>query len=38
VAGSGLREFAGTMPEQQLIEEIGLAIAVHRRSRRGEDR
>jgi hypothetical protein len=35
VDGSGLREHAGTMPDQQLIEEIGLAIAIHRRSRRG---
>ena len=30
-----LREHAGAMPEQKLIEEIGLAIAIHRRSRRG---
>ena len=30
-----LREYAGTMPDQQLIEEIGLALAIHRRSRRG---
>ena len=26
-----LREYAGTIPDAQLIEEIGLAIAIHRR-------
>ena len=26
-----LREYAGIVPDKQLIEEIGLAIAVHRR-------
>jgi len=25
-----LREFTGTVPDGQLIEEIGLAIAIHR--------
>jgi hypothetical protein len=35
IAERMLREYVGTMPDQQLIEEIGLAIAVHRRSRRG---
>jgi hypothetical protein len=29
-----LREYHGTIPDRQLIEEIGLALAVHRRSRR----
>ena len=29
-----LREYAGTISDRQLIEEIGLALAVHRRSRR----
>ena len=33
-----LREYAGTMPDQQLIEEIGLAIAIHRRGCRGSVR
>jgi hypothetical protein len=28
-----LREFAGTIPDGQLIEEIGLAIAIYRRQR-----
>jgi hypothetical protein len=35
IAERMLREHAGAMPEQKLIEEIGLAIAIHRRSRRG---
>ena len=35
IAERMLREYDGTMPDQQLIEEIGLAIAVHRRGRRG---
>ena len=26
-----LREYAGTIPDAQLIEEIGFALAVHRR-------
>ena len=26
-----LREYAGTIPDAQLIEEIGLALAVHQR-------
>lgn len=25
-----LREYGGTIPDAQLIEEIGLALAVHR--------
>ena len=28
-----LREYGGSVPDPQLVEEIGLAIAVHRRSR-----
>ena len=28
-----LREYAGAIPDRQLIEEIGLALAVHRRGR-----
>jgi len=28
-----LREYHGTIPDAQLIEEIGLAIAVHRQAR-----
>ena len=35
IAERMLREHAGTMPDQQLIEEIGLAIAIHRRGCRG---
>ena len=27
-----LREYAGTIPDKQLIEEIGLALAIHARS------
>jgi hypothetical protein len=27
-----LRQYAGTIPDKQLIEEIGLALAIHRRS------
>ena len=34
IAERMLREYAGTMPDAQLIEEIGLAIATHRRGRR----
>jgi hypothetical protein len=26
-----LRELGGTMPDRQMIEEIGLALAIHRR-------
>jgi len=26
-----LREYAGTIPDKQLIEEIGLALAIHSR-------
>ncbi len=29
-----LREYGGTIPDAQLIEEIGLALAIHRRSAR----
>ena len=28
-----LREFTGAVPDDQLIEQIGLAIAIHRRQR-----
>ena len=31
-----LREFSGSIPDNQLMEEIGLAIAIHRRSSRGD--
>lgn len=31
IAARLLREYGGTMPDRQLIEEVGLAIAVHRR-------
>ncbi len=31
IAEGMLREHAGTVPDAQLIEEIGLAIAVYRR-------
>jgi len=30
IAERMLREYAGTVPDAQLIEEIGLAMAVHR--------
>lgn len=33
IAERMLREYAGTVPDKQLIEEIGLAIAIHRRGR-----
>ena len=29
-----LRQLHGTMPDKQLIEEIGLALAIHRRGQR----
>ena len=29
-----LRAYNGTIPDAQLLDEIGLAIAVHRRGRR----
>jgi len=29
-----LREYGGTVPDQQLIEEIGLALAIRSRARR----
>jgi hypothetical protein len=32
IIGRMLREYGGTIPDKQLIEEIGLALAVHRRS------
>ena len=35
IAERMLRECAGTVPDRQLIEDIGLALAIHRRSRRG---
>ena len=28
-----LREYSGSVPDEQLISEIGLALAIHRRSR-----
>ena len=31
-----LREHNGTTPDNQLIEEIGLALAVYRRQQQGE--
>jgi hypothetical protein len=34
IAERMLREYAGAIPDAQLIEEIGLAIAVNRRGRR----
>jgi hypothetical protein len=33
IAERTLRELDGTVPNRQLIEEIGLAIAIHRRGR-----
>jgi hypothetical protein len=33
IAEQLLRDYAGTVPDAQLIEEIGLAIAIHRRQR-----
>ena len=33
IAERMLREYGGTVPDPQLVEEIGLAIAVYRRSR-----
>ena len=32
-----LREYGGTVPDSQLVEEIGLALAIHRRSRTATD-
>jgi len=29
-----LREYGGTIPDAQLIEEIGLALGIHRRQHR----
>jgi hypothetical protein len=29
-----LREYGGTIPDAQLVEEIGLALAIWRRGRR----
>lgn len=29
-----LREHGGAVPDEQLIEEIGLALAIHRRQQR----
>lgn len=28
-----LREYGGTIPDAQLVEEIGLALVIHRRGR-----
>jgi hypothetical protein len=33
IAERMLRELSGTVPDERLIEEIGLALAVHRRQR-----
>ena len=33
IAERMLREHGGTVPDRQLIEEIGLALAIHRRGR-----
>jgi len=32
-----LRQYVGTIPDAQLIEEIGLALAIHRRKKRVND-
>ena len=29
-----LREYGGTIPDDQLLDEIGLAVAIHRRAQR----
>lgn len=29
------REYGDTIPQAQLVEKIGLAVAIHRRTRRG---
>lgn len=34
IAERMIREYGGTIPDKQLIEEIGLAIANHRRQQR----
>jgi len=31
IAERMLREYGGTIPDAQLLEEIGLALAIHRR-------
>ena len=31
IAGWMLREYGGTIPDAQLVEEIGLALAIQRR-------
>jgi len=33
IAERMLREYGGTIPDAQLLDEIGLAIAIHRRGR-----
>ena len=33
IAERMLREHGGSIPDVQLVEEIGLAIAIHRRSK-----
>ena len=33
IAERMLREYGGSIPDVQLVEEIGLAIAIHRRSK-----
>ncbi len=32
IAEKLLREYGGRIPDKQLIEEIGLAVAIHRRA------
>ncbi len=32
IAEKLLREYGGRIPDKQLIEEIGLAVAIHRRT------
>lgn len=34
IAERMITEYAGAVPDAQLIEEVGLAIAVHRRQKR----
>ena len=29
-----LREYNGTIPDKQLVSEVGLALAIHRRGKR----
>ena len=34
IAERMLREYGGTIPDKQLLSEIGLALAIHRRQKR----